>query len=315
MRFVPVSPTRRGKTDDLDVGIIRELTHPQTLQWNARLSYADVARALQADEETVRLRVKRLQDEGVIGGWEIGIHPGVFGRGLVRLETAAVPLESRAKAADALAALDGAHLLFEYYGGNFALVAYQEEGRAAERQAALVAAFTGAKPRISPLPLPPPSDAPKGGDWRILQTLRADPRAPYPALAERAGVSERTFRRRIDALTAGRVLFLNPMIDFSRAGGVLPCAMRVVHKDDSPREEINAELRALPRRVFSWFDEAESRASFVASSLVEVNAARERLERLAAGRAAVLLDLTIRRVNLTGWVDDEIEKRAREAAP
>lgn len=258
----------------------------------------------------MRLRVRRLQEEGIIAGWEVGVHPGLLGRGFVRFDIPPVPQESRDKVAAALEAMDGAWLLFEYYGGRFGLVALQEPGPALQRQAALLAAIGGAAPGVYPMGVPPPSVELGPADWRVAQALRRDPRASHAALAEALDVSDKTLRRRLERLIEGRALFLNPDIDFTRAKGVLPCAVRIVHREGSPRAELDAVLRALPRIVFTHFEGAESRVSFGAASLPEVDDLRRRLVAIAGPHAQVDLDLTLRRRTLTAWVDEQIARRA-----
>lgn len=289
------------------------MSHPQTFQWNVRLSYADIARAAGADEETIRLRVRRLQEEGIIAAWEVGVHPGIWGRAFVRFDLPPVPPESREKVAGALEAMDGAWLLFEYYGGRFGLVGLQETGPALQRQVALLGAIAGGSVRARPMAVPPATVELAPADWRLVRALRRDPRAPYAALAGELGVSERTLRRRMERLLAGRALFLNPEVDFSRAKGVLPCTVGVAHREGSPRAEIDALLRGLPRIVFSYFDGTDSRVSFNAGGLPEVEDLRRRLAALAGPHAHVEVDLTLRRKTLTAWVDEQVARRAAGA--
>jgi len=52
--------------DDLDVRIIKELASPASPQWNVKQTYSNIARRLGVDEETVRRRLKRAEERGVI---------------------------------------------------------------------------------------------------------------------------------------------------------------------------------------------------------------------------------------------------------
>jgi Lrp/AsnC family transcriptional regulator for asnA, asnC and gidA len=60
--------------DDLDIGLLR------LLQVNSRVSFADLSRELDVAEATVRFRVKRLVNEGVIAKFTIMLDPNKVGR-------------------------------------------------------------------------------------------------------------------------------------------------------------------------------------------------------------------------------------------
>src|SRR5580658_360973 len=61
--------------DDLDFGILRELGGSNLSRWNVRESYSDIARKLGVDEETVRARVKKASERGLIPAWRIMVNP------------------------------------------------------------------------------------------------------------------------------------------------------------------------------------------------------------------------------------------------
>jgi hypothetical protein len=63
------------RLDDLDVKIIKELGSPNSLQWNIRESYSNIAKRVGVDEETVRRRLKRAEERGSLPGWKMMVNP------------------------------------------------------------------------------------------------------------------------------------------------------------------------------------------------------------------------------------------------
>ena len=61
--------------DDLDIRIIRALASPSSFQWDVRISYARVAAGLGIDEETVRNRLRHMNDVRFLQGWQLILNP------------------------------------------------------------------------------------------------------------------------------------------------------------------------------------------------------------------------------------------------
>ena len=78
-----------SSSDDLQFKILRELTSPNWISWDRRQSYASLGRKLGADEEAVRIRLKRLSESGFLHGWQLIINPHLIG-----LELGSVMLDS-----------------------------------------------------------------------------------------------------------------------------------------------------------------------------------------------------------------------------
>lgn len=312
----PVPPAGAGGLDLVDVGIIRELAHPQTFQWDIRVSFADVGRRLGVDEETVRTRVRRLEEEGIIAGWEVVPNPGLLGRELVRVELPRPAPSAEAKVREALLAFDGAYLVFEFHAAGPALVFFAPPGAARERQLRVLAAIAGEPRSPTVQPCPPPRAALDPLDWRFVAALRRNPRRPYHELAAELGASERTLRRRLERLTEGQALMLSPIVDQTRVTGVVVVHLAVEVDDPARRAAVDAELQRVPGRMFFAALPTVSRLSFGARGMGEAMAVRDRVAAMAGVRSAVL-DVTLRRISVLAWLDEEVARRAGagEAAP
>jgi DNA-binding Lrp family transcriptional regulator len=74
--------------DKLDVGIIREMARGNIRNLlmlssgDLRRSFRSIARSLNVDQGTVRKRIKKLKEDGLIKGWHLEVNPRLFGRKL-----------------------------------------------------------------------------------------------------------------------------------------------------------------------------------------------------------------------------------------
>jgi DNA-binding Lrp family transcriptional regulator len=296
-----------------DLAIVRELTHPQTFQWDVRISYAEVGRRLDLDEETVRARVKKLQESGVIAGWSVFLNPRVLGRAMVRVGLALADEAAKDRVLPALRAMDGVQLIFDHYGPSLGVVFMQEPGRALERQLEVLAALTGSTPHVSPVTFPPATTELSKQDWRIVRALRADARRSYAELAGELGLSERTLRRSIDRLTQGKAVYLMPRIDMTRVDGLVPASFLVVHRDPAQRGPVDAYLKGLPGIMFQWYEGPVSRISLARRNVAEIEAVRRALASMP-GVARVEAEITLRSIQVHEWLDEIVARKAEGKA-
>jgi len=308
----PICLAEAGNLDTTDLAIVRQLAHPATFQWDVRVSYADVGRALGIDEETVRARVKKLQDAGVLTGWDVMPNPRVLGRDAGRVELPCVDEAAKRRTMDALPAMDGIWLVFDNYGTSIGLVAFWE-APSVPRNLKLLEALGGRPPMWMPMTIPPAAVELERIDWRVVRALRRNPRGSFEALAQDAGLSERTVRRRLTRLTDGRALLIVPRVDQSKVDGLVMGMLVVEHKDPKTRGDVDAFLRTLPGTVFAWFEGPVSRVSLGRRNIADLDALRREVGAMP-GVARVFVEIIIRRFTVDAWLDDLVERRASEPA-
>lgn len=297
--------------DTLDFAILREFAHPGTFQFNVRLSNREVADKLDVDEETVRTRIRKLEQAGIIQRWGIAVHPHLLGRRLMRVELPPLPPEaSRQKAMEGLAAMGGVYHVFDFYGGSAALVLYAEPGTAGERQMQLITALWSTPTVAAEMLVPPPTVEMEPADWRILRALRTDSRASHAELAHRAEMSERTLRRRLDALIEGRAVWLSPYMAMERAENLISTAVRVFYREPEKRGPTDERLKTIPGIVFFTTYPNHTQLSYGARRLSETDELRQELT-AAPGVERVQIDVMLRRITADHWMDEAIEQRAR----
>src|SRR3989304_4064216 len=129
--------------DDLDIRIIRALASPHSFQWDDRISYANVAAGLNIDEETVRSRLKHMNDVRFLRGWQLVLNPGLLGREAAIVELRVGDAESKPDVVSRLKLLGGVMLIDDFYGKELAVLTLYENPSTLERQVRLFASLCG----------------------------------------------------------------------------------------------------------------------------------------------------------------------------
>lgn len=299
--------------DALDVAIIRETSHPRaSFQWNVRESYRGLAEAIGVDEETVRLRMRRLQDEGLMRGLELVLNPSLLGRVMLRIDLPHLPPGRKPALLEQARLLDGIRWIFEHYEDSLGLVLFCERSDIA-RQTALVEALAGCRGITCELETPPSDVEPTQLDWRILRALRPDPRRAYHEIAAELGVSSKTVRRRVERLIEGHACFMSSVVDLDRLRGGIAVEVLVQHAPEEDPETIRQILRSLPHRVFERHLPRTTAVSFFAFSMREVDEVRRRLAATPHAHASVRLLLG--RHTVDAWLDTRIEREIAQGLP
>ena len=159
-------------------------------------------------------------------------------------------------------------------------------------------------------------------DWRILQALRADPRAQPADLAPRVGVSARTVKRHLARMAAEGSVFLVPALDPSKADGLFIFELLVYLREGTgprPMEALRAAFHA--EHVYAYVPASAELGHFDMLLFARTSAEVEALRRRAEGidgvvRAEAWLFRAF--MGFPAWLDAAIERAAegaREAPP
>jgi len=100
----------KTELDEIDRGILK------FLQDDARTSFARIARELHVGESTIRYRVKRLLDEGVITRFTALVNPVKFGLSLTGLLMVRIDPEKLHKVFDKISSFEDIHYILQCTG-------------------------------------------------------------------------------------------------------------------------------------------------------------------------------------------------------
>ena len=95
---------------EIDIGIL------EILQEDGRASFSAISRELGIAESTVRYRVEKLKDSGVITGFQAHLNPRRVGLGITAIALIKVNAAEIVEASETLATFDESHHLFRTTG-------------------------------------------------------------------------------------------------------------------------------------------------------------------------------------------------------
>jgi len=102
--------------DDIDLKIL------EILQEKARVPNAEVARQVRMAPSAVLERIRKLEERGIIEGYEVRLNPQEFGQGLTAFVQVAVQASSNDRLAQALGAVTGAQEVHQVAGEDGFLI-------------------------------------------------------------------------------------------------------------------------------------------------------------------------------------------------
>ncbi len=95
---------------DIDIGIL------EILQADGRASFSSIARKVGIAESTVRYRVEKLKESGVITGFQAHLNPRKIGLGITAIALIKVDANEIVEASETLSTFEESHHLFRTTG-------------------------------------------------------------------------------------------------------------------------------------------------------------------------------------------------------
>lgn len=299
--------------DDLDVGIIKAIASPRSFQWNVRISNANIANGLAVDNETVRKRLKNMNVAGFLQGWQLVLNPILLGRNAAIVELHGKNPESKSHAISQICLLDGVMLIEDFYGNNLAIHILYENEDMLTRQVALISSLCDCPtPVWWKLGYPPCELVPTITDWRIIQSLRMDARKKLSCVASELDLSTRTVKRHMNKLIKENALYLDPVLDVSKVGGVR--SRFWITSNTDKKRAVDMQIFENMERIISTHTMPEKHSLFIvqcsnASEVQDISHWLEKLDGVKEVRANIEID----HIHINEWLVDEIQKRTSES--
>lgn len=152
-------------------------------------------------------------------------------------------------------------------------------------------------------------------DWRIARALRADATRGAAEIAEAEGLSPRTVKRHLDRLEAEGSVLAAPVLDLAKAPGLILFELLTFLAPDAAADTPARLMKAFePRLLHAFPTKTASLGQFdlvlCASSVAEVEAARREASAIAGvARAETWFFQQV--IDASGWIDAAIEERIR----
>lgn len=251
------------------------------------LQPASIARVTGTSVNTVKDRIARMTEVGIIAGYHAIPnlqHLGLRGEAYhLRFATD----EAKEAALPRILETEGLLELHDFLGkGACADFAFRDDAELRRKLQFLgEAAGDHAPERFYYREMPRVERTLTPLDWRILQALRADPRAQPADLAPLVGVSARTVKRNLGRMAAEGSVFLVPAVDPSKADGLFIFELLVYLREGVGPRPMN-ELRAAfdDEHVYAYAPASAALGHFdmllFARTSADVEALRRRAEQV-----------------------------------
>jgi DNA-binding Lrp family transcriptional regulator len=182
---------------------------------------AAIARSLGLGLDLVKDRVARMEEGGIIRGYEV--YPNLHHLGLEDVTFhAELPREAKERVAKDAMLLDGVVGIYDYVGGHVCMQVLYRSRADLDRKVRLLMTLAGLEqpPAIyMQRKLPEARHKLSHLDWRIVQSLRGRAKRSFSEIADELGVSQRTVRRRVDRMTEHRDIDIVIDFDFGSLPG------------------------------------------------------------------------------------------------
>jgi DNA-binding Lrp family transcriptional regulator len=280
------------------------------MQWNVRKSYSNIAKRLGIDEETVRKRIKRQEKLGAIQGWRAVIHPNLIGCVDAYVDLEVSNAKRKQEVLSQLKLLEGVIVITNFEGKGLFILFYTEPGEALSRKVQLICSICGTRDFTTLNSYLPPCDLKfSGTDWKIIWSIRDDPRKNLSEIAKEAGVTTRTVNRRLTLLTERRAFFLMGLPNFRQLVGTTGNFL-IFFSDGEEKRRSSAAERIISRfenTAFAAVTQSSLMCNIFFHNLSEAEEAYEwinKVEGVGEARMRIIRDL----IFVRDWLNEEMKK-------
>ena len=227
--------------------VFRELlSGPSTTPESPRFrsSFAGIGRKLGVDPDTVRLRVKKLHDSGLIAGWRTILNPSLLGGGEVAIWFDADPLTPKDELVEKIKLVQGVRFVSSFHGTLVSIILRYYDESSLPRDLELIRRIADVKSvTAAVIPFPQCRISLSKTDWEVLRALRRNPWKSLVLVSRELGLSSRTIQRKLDRLVREGALFSFPALNPMALKGSVLAALLVTYPGDQ-KQEVDARLAA-----------------------------------------------------------------------
>jgi DNA-binding Lrp family transcriptional regulator len=221
-----------------------------------KAAYRRIAKNLALDEDTVRKRVEKLKEAGLIQGWALIVNPHLLGMTIFAIWMNINPQLSVQEAIRKISLVRGVLSIAHEVGDIVGVGLLCENEEVFNKRLELIAELVGARNVTTfGVRYPKPNLEFTKTDWDLIEKLRVNPSVRYNQLAKELGISSKTITRRLNKMIEGKGIFFVPEIDFKRLEGVLCINLFVFYTASEYKAEVD-------ENVFSKFQDYVFRAGW-----------------------------------------------------
>jgi len=295
---------------DLTASIMREMATTPS-HWNVNRSYADVARKLGVDEDTVRNRLKMMREMGLLRGWRLIPNARMLGMASSNVVLDFAGQESKDEAIPKIRSAQGTVLIQDFYGKTLQVTVFHPEVDGPERS--IMSQGVAAEiVTLWKVKLPKCELKPKELDWRIMGMMLRNAETKLPEIAAKVKASSRTVKRRVNLMMASSAFFMQPILDLRKAVGVTPCQLLVKCAPAKKRTIDEAIASKFERTVFRLTNsDTHSMFTILCANVGEM---KDILgwARSQSGVEFAKTDILEQQDYVHGWLEKEVKSRTEK---
>ncbi len=255
--------------DAKDVRIFCEMAFKYTdyhAPTERRFSPSEIGRKLSLDEKTVRLRVKKMEEEGFIKYYQVVPNLGLLGFGhLAMYGLQARDITSKKEAIEAAQRRPGVVEIIDAVGPGFSVTLAGSSEDGLQRRAVEIANDLQVKRlfKIAERPMAEATGSPTRLDWQILEACRYDALCPATTIAEKLSITPRMVEYRIEKLLESRAGFIKAIIDVQSLKGIIFYTLVLFSGEAKARGLVQALQDAHGERLWSLVEPRPLRSGLV----------------------------------------------------
>ena len=236
--------------DDLDISILKMLST------NSRMSDHSIAKRLQVTTNTVKNRIRKLKEEGVLLGFETHLSATFFNATHCWLATELYENESGEKIVKELGEIEKVSFIMpttenvmviamDFFNSTDLDKTIQQMSEKKGITGIQTYIYSSHHPHkkidISPL------------DWKIMKSIRFNSRKSPSEIARECGVSTRTVNRRLRRLHNGGVIHHTIALDPMASKGTIVYGIFVEYDARFPRDKVVRSITSSVKNLFNRF--------------------------------------------------------------
>lgn len=305
--------------DDIDIKLLGEFyqsTSSFGVPRGLKGSLKPISKKLGLDEDTVRNRIRKMENVGVLKGWQLIYGPGIVGsvRSMMMLDVS--PIVSKEEIMRKIRLVHGVVGLVNMFGGGLLVGMLCESEQSAKRSSDLIKELTEVKIQWSyQAPLPKANPALSLTDWKIIKAMRREPLLSYSELGRAVGLSGRAARKRLGRMISERVITVVPQINLRAIEGAICIDVLVSCASPADKRRVDREVAArhteLALRV-GWGGPEHAHLALVLPSLGAVQELHEWIRSLN-GVNDVKINFMLEQIYLLDALDELVQSRLEES--
>lgn len=311
--------------DALDVRIIRTMgivPYGPLPKGPERMKPSYIARAVGTSVNTVKARIAAMMEAGVLAGHQVVPNLRHLGLAAEAYRFRADREERKDAIVEAIRGVEGILEVHDFIGPHIcADIAFRDEEDRARKVQTLVEITRGDTnpPPFYGREMPPVNHDLDALDWRILQALRGKALRPLGDVAKEIGVSTWTVKRRYDRMARQGSFFTIPLLDPSKAGGIIPFELLLFLEAGAQKDMLGTVLQEFNSHVIYANVPSSPRVGHLAvvlfaHSFADVDVLQARARKLP-GVEGVEAMFFRGLHDESSWLDDLIDKRAKAGMP